>query len=242
MARSDAAGHPNCSLRAPFGPGLTIRRSRRATRIDAAGRHVVQRAVEQRHAERGLVSRQGERRRELQHVGVDPDIVEYEPEFEGAENRLRRLHLGRHRPVATGRQAPRRSPGRDRARRRSTHACLLVRCSSAMRWAPTSAALATRSSRRIVSRTAEPAAADTGLPWTVWNEKAAAWFITLSGPTAADSGRPPPRPLPNTTMSGSMPEMLVGVEAPACGRARLSPRRRPSGCRAGGTAPPHFRK
>ena len=51
--------------------------------------------------------------------------------------------------------------------------------------------------------TASAALAEAGLPCNVWKEKAERWFITRSGPTAAEIGSPPPSPLPKTMMSGT---------------------------------------
>ena len=54
-------------------------------------------------------------------------------------------------------------------------------------------------------RTARPTSAETALPAVVMMAKAVVVSITAAGPIAAESGRPPPRPLPKTTISGSSP-------------------------------------
>ena len=69
--------------------------------------------------------------------------------------------------------------------------------------APTSAARPANPSASMVSSTASAALAEAGLPCNVWKEKADLWFMTRSGPTAAEIGSPPPSPLPKTMMSGT---------------------------------------
>ena len=58
------------------------------------------------------------------------------------------------------------------------------------------AAFAVRFSSPMVRSTARPAAAHTGLPAAVMMAKAGWKFISSAGPTTAEIGRPPPRPLP----------------------------------------------
>ena len=80
--------------------------------------------------------------------------------------------------------------------------------------APVAAARAGRSSSRSVRSTARPALAQTGFPAVVRMANAVATSINAAGPTTAESGSPPPSPLPNVITSGSMPSASNACSQP----------------------------
>lgn len=86
--------------------------------------------------------------------------------------------------------------------------------SACLRCPPTLAAHSTNRSRSIVSRTASAAAQQAGSPCSVWKEKADTWFITASGPTAAEA-------LAEDDDVRLDPEMLKAVKAAAAAEPDL---------------------